>query len=452
MKGISLFASGGIGDLALRAVGVDVILSNEILHDRAQIFMQNFPECEMLVGDIWDLKESIIATTKDKLKGAPLDFMLATPPCQGMSKNGRGKLLSIIRKGERPELDPRNQLIIPTVEIVKALLPNTIVFENVPEMKDTLIDYQGNLINIISFIKSELEPLGYVGTEEVVEFANYGVPQRRQRLITIFSRDPELVNYFQQSFSYLPEPTHSNQPGYGQKPWVSVYEVIGALPKLNAKSKTLASHKNIPFHRVPILDEEKYFWVSNTPPEAGAFDNQCSKCGHNENVIHGASKDKEGINRSNTATPIYCENCGELLPRPWVKQNGEYRLMKGYTSAYRRMKWNLPATALTTNLSYACSDSKLHPEQNRVLSLYEAFIIHTIDKYKYDWIRADGKGTSDKLIREIIGESVPPYGLEKILNHLIELSKSNLSKIKLKQGQTRLFKEPEMIYNLVPEL
>ena len=39
--------------------------------------------------------------------------------------------------------------------------------------------------------------------------------------------------------------------------------------------------------------------------------------------------------------------------------------MKGYTSAYRRMKWDYPANTLTTNLSYACSDNKLHPRRNR---------------------------------------------------------------------------------------
>ena len=159
--------------------------------------------------------------------------------------------------------------------------------------------------------------------------------------------------------------------------------------------------------------------------------------------------------KPNENTPIYCTECGSLLPRPWVIENGEYRLMKGFTSAYKRMKWDAPANALTTNLSYACSDSKLHPEQNRVLSLYEAFIIHTISDFTYVWKRTDGAKVSDKTIREIIGESIPPRGLKIIISHLCKLLKSepieaivyenNLS------SQYVLF-EPQVAYNSLSPL
>ncbi len=63
-----------------------------------------------------------------------LDIFFATPPCQGMSKNGRGKLLQGVRAGRKPSLDARNRLIIPTLEIARALKPRLVVFENVPEM------------------------------------------------------------------------------------------------------------------------------------------------------------------------------------------------------------------------------------------------------------------------------------------------------------------------------
>lgn len=451
MKGISLFASGGIGDLALRNVGVDVVVANELIEERAEVFKSNFPDCSMIVGDINQVFDDIINQTKEVLKGQDLDFILATPPCQGMSKNGRGKLLSLIRKGERPKLDMRNQLIVPTINIVKELSPEIIVFENVPEMKDTLIEYDHKLINILDFINEQLCPIGYSGTAEVVEFADYGVPQRRQRLITVYSKNNSLVEYFNQHFSYLPRTTHSNSD-LRKKPWVTVRDAISKVPILDAKDKTTSVNEEIKFHRVPLLDEEKYFWVSNTPPESGAFDNQCVSCGYDKNPTHSSSKDKNGINRANKDTPLYCVNCGELLPRPWVKKGENFRLMKGYTSAYRRMKWNLPATALTTNLSYACSDSKLHPEQNRVLSLYEAFIIHTIDKYHYDWNRADNKRVSDKLIREIIGESIPPKGLEVLLKHIVEIYTNKNTTLSSKDEQLRLFQEPVEFYNLSPEL
>ena len=95
---------------------------------------------------------------------------------------------------------------------------------------------------------------------------------------------------------------------------------------------------------------DKYFWVSNTPVGKGAFDNQCVSptCGHEGNATHGSTRDELGVNRSLQTTPIHCERCGELLPRPWVREaDGRVRLMKGYTSAYKRMSGDLPASALT---------------------------------------------------------------------------------------------------------
>lgn len=447
MNGLTLFASGGIGDLALRQAGVDVLVANELLHERAEVFKYNFPECEMIVGDIWALQNKIIATVEQKLNGASLDFLLATPPCQGMSKNGRGKLLSLIRQGIRSELDQRNQLIIPTVNIIKALRPKVVVLENVPEMKDTFISVDDNLLNIIDFVKSNLQPLGYVGGAEVVEFADYGVPQRRQRLITIFSKDEKMIEYYQRFFSFIPKPTHKQVPINGYKLWVTLRDAISKTPPLDAINSARAA-SSIPYHYVPVFDADKYFWVSNTPPEQGAFDNQCVKCDHQSNSTHKSTKDINGINRANENTPIRCSQCNELLPRPWVIHNGEYRIMKGYTSAYRRMKWDYPANALTTNLSYACSDSKIHPEQNRVLSLYEAFIVHTVDQYTYHWARQDGKKVSDKLIREIIGESIPPKGLEYILKYVADLYKGKTKAYTPINNQMRLFQEKENIHSL----
>lgn len=94
--------------------------------------------------------------------------------------------------------------------------------------------------------------------------------------------------------------------------------------------------------------------------------------------------------------------------------------MKGFTSAYKRMAWDAPAPTLTRNLSYACSDHKLHPTQHRVLSLYEALRLHTVTDYAFSWNRADGKAVSAKLMRELIGESVPPLGAACIFAHLAQ--------------------------------
>ena len=421
MKVVSLFACGGIGDLSLRKAGFEVIVANELIEERAEVFKFNYPKSNVIIGDIWEKKQEIIATIKSLLSGDRLDFVFATPPCQGMSKNGRGKLLNLIRKGVKSEVDFRNLLIIPTIEIFLASGAHTLVIENVPEMENTFIpspNKSGQIISIIDFIK---ESIGseFVSSINVVEFADFGVPQNRQRLICIFTKNLELKRHMSRFGTLFPNKTHSKNGNHLPK-WKSVRDAISHLPPLDAAKPETAKHNDIPFHYVPLLDSEKYFWVSNTPPEKGAFDNQCvnPSCKFDKNPTHSCGKNAEGVNKASTTTPIYCIKCGHVLPRPWVKDGDVFRLMKGYTSAYKRMSGDAPASTLTRNLSYACSDNKLHPSQNRVLSLYEAMILHTVTEYEFYWQRSSGKRVSDKLVREIIGESIPPIGLESIFSHL----------------------------------
>ncbi len=423
LTAISLFASSGIGDLALRSAGGRLLVANEFMPDRAGLLRVNFPEAEVIAGDIRELWPAIVDLTRERLGEAELDVLFATPPCQGMSKNGRGKLLRGVRDGLRDALDPRNQLATFVPPIVSALKPRLVVFENVPEMDGTLIlDEHGGLVELLDAVAGAMPD--YVGCWKVVEFADYGVPQRRQRLITVFIRrdvagDLSRLSRRDLTSRVFPPPTHSQAPTLLETPWITVSEVIGHLPPLDAKSAAEARHPELDFHYVPLLDEQKYWWVANTPPGFSAFDNQCAnpECGFKSNPTHGTSREG-GINRARVDTPIFCVACGSLLPRPIVHDEDGPRLMKGFTSAYKRMSGSLPASAMTRNLSYACSDQKLHPTQNRVLSLLEAMMLQTIADYEYKWILPNGKRASDKLIRDSIGESVPPRGLQMLFEHL----------------------------------
>jgi DNA (cytosine-5)-methyltransferase 1 len=429
----SLFSSGGVGDLALRAAGATILVANELLDDRAAVYEANFPSTQMLRGDVRKLQSTIVKSTLSKVDWDGLDILFATPPCQGMSKNGMGKLLNEVRAGRRPALDQRNQLIISAVEIAKQLRPKLVVFENVPEMERTLIMHNDQLMPILEYVASELGPRGYVGDARVVQFADYGVPQRRQRLIAVYSRIPNISKLLRERSGWLASPTHSKMPSLLEARWQTVADVIGHLPPLDARSKSAAT-SSIAYHSVPVLDEEKYFWVSNTPPGASAFDNQCVNplCRFAGNPTHGSQRTSDGINKARVDTPIHCARCGELLPRPWTRKDGKIQLMSGFTSAYKRMRPDLPASALTRNFSYACSDQKLHPSQNRVLSILEASIIQTLDRFDYKWLRSDGRKVSDKLIREIISESIPPLGLQLIFEHLIELVQQSPSRTQTK--------------------
>lgn len=342
-----------------------------------------------------------------------------------MSKNGRGKLLNAIRSGQRPPFDERNRLILPTLRIASELKPRTVLFENVPEMANTVVlDERGEALLVLDLIRERLGP-EYVGRGEVVEFADYGVPECRQRLITIFSRDPDMHRWFEATGTFLPPASHSRNGRSGRLPWVTLRDAISEFPAIDAGDATRAASE-VPFHRVPLLDESKYWWVRHTPPEKSAFDNQCVACGFTRNPSHVARRGSDGINRTSDSTPVYCLECGAVLPRPSVQREGKHEIMRGFASAYKRMSYDEPASTLTRNLSYACSDNKLHPEQNRVLSLREAFRVHTIDRFPYEWKRKDGKPVSDKLIREVIGESVPPDGLRRIVGHLLNISAGSL--------------------------
>jgi DNA (cytosine-5)-methyltransferase 1 len=439
MNAISLFSGAGIGDIGLRAAGFNFLGFCELEGDRLQLTETNFEGAKFFVGDIWKTHLEVI----DFFSNTKIDLITCTAPCQGMSKNGQGTLLKNIREGRRPKLDPRNRLIIPALEIIKRLKPQFIIFENVSEMRRTYIEGVDNkIISILDLIRSQLGD-EYVGKAYDVEFANYGVPQRRQRLITVYSRNAFHRKFFSEGYELIPPETHAKTPEIGKKKWISVTDAISYFPPLDAATKVLSEHAMINFHRVPLLDEKKYFWVEHTPLGKSAFDNQCVSCGWDQNPIHATGRNKSGVNQASKTTPINCVKCGSLLPRPTASNpDGTLRIMSGFTSAYKRMAPDLPSPTLTRNFSYACSDSKLHPTQNRVLSIAEALAIHTMSDYPYKWIRRQSDRdilASDALIRLVIGESIPPKFMEILGRYLITTSTGEMQDHYIPRVQRNLF-------------
>ena len=436
LKAVSLFTGAGIGDIGFREAGYSFCLMTEKEPQRLSLAEINFSKAEMCVGDINELVEEVVYKVLSILtrENTELDMLSCTAPCQGMSKSGQGTLLRNIRHGKRPKFDPRNRLILPALSIIHRLSPRFVVFENVCEMRNTMIeDENGKIRSILDIIDTRLAD-DYVGKAYDIQFADYGIPQRRKRLITVYTRDEVAIEHYQKGVELVPNKTHSKNGTNGLNAWTSVTEAIRGFPPLDAKSKETASNPDIPFHRVPVLDKVKYEWVKYALPGASAFDNQCinPKCKYKYNRLHGTLKNHKGINQSNKNTPLYCERCGSLLPRPHtVHKDGSLKIMSGYTSAYKRMDPILPCPALTRNLSYPCSDHKIHPFENRVLSLAEAFVIQTISSYNYMWgpIK-DQKGrfkpvASDTLIRLTLGESIPPKFTELLGRHLIKMTRKD---------------------------
>lgn len=417
---LSLFSSAGIGELGIKASGLKILLSNELLKNRCALYQENYPETKSICGDIWVLKEKIVEEWNALNVGSPF-LIYATPPCQGMSFNSVGKRLQEIRNGRKPKDDPRNQLIIPSLEIIKKLRPEWILFENVQEMQNTIIPTsEGIYKNIIEYIKEVLTP-DYCGGAEVVNCADYGIPQTRVRLITIFTRNEEGKAYYRKHHSFMPPRTHSEKGDAGRKPWVTLRETIGQLPPLSAE-KGKNKCDDIPWHVVPVVKENKFWWISNTPFNETAYNNQCVVCGFSENARHGMFF-QDGRHISKKDTPIYCEKCNSLLPRPTMvdKNTGELRMIKGFDSAYRRMSWDTPSPTLTQLFQSEASDKKIHPSQNRTLSIYEGLCIQTIADYEYKF-SVSGVPISANACCQVIGESVPPRLIELICNNILSIS------------------------------
>jgi len=432
--GVSLFSGAGIGDLGFRNAGVDFKVMCEKEADRAALARLNFQNVKFFL-EIQSEMDMIINHINDEKNKFKEDIFLCscTAPCQGMSKNGMGKILNNVRSGKRPILDPRNRLILPALKIIKKIDPMIVFFENVIEMRNTVIlDEFGEYRRILDIIRSELYPR-YTGRAYDIEMADYGIPQKRKRLITIYTRSDKIKRLFEDGTPLIPPATHSRFAKGGLKEWVSVWNAIKDFSPLDASCREKARDKSNPFHRVNVLDEKKYEWIKHTPTGRSAFDNQCinPECMYQLNPSHGTNKTQDGINRSNKDTPLYCVKCGSLLPRPYtVEKNGSIRLMSGYTSAYKRMDEDFPASTLTRNFSFPCSDNKIHPTQNRVLSIAEALKIQTISNFEYNWgpikLNGSNKQASDTLIRKVIGESIPPMFTYMAGKYLWSLLSGNL--------------------------
>jgi DNA (cytosine-5)-methyltransferase 1 len=435
-EAVCLFSSAGIGELGIAANGINILASNEILQDRHELYQQNFPGTKAFLGDVKEVKDQLLHYVHASKKSEELFLLYATPPCQGMSSNGAGRLKYEARLGNRSEIDERNRLVIPAMQIINALRPVWVLFENVPGMERTVIkDERGRDTLILDYISASLGP-EYAGWSEVVACSDFGIPQTRKRLIAVYTRDPRGVKRAQshgQSF-FL--------DGDKSAP-VTLRDAIGHLPSLDSRSGCEANIEFNEYHFVPVMKEEKYWWVSHTREGDTAYNNQCvaEGCGYQGNALHRDIQEG-GRWTSNKSTPIYCEKCGSLLPRPSIvdQDTGERRLIRGFHSAYRRMLWDEPARALTKNMQFEASDNKIHPVQNRVLSLYEAMILQTVAAYNYSF-KVEGKTVPRSLIAKVLGESVPPLLIDIICRKMIEISSGRRKSFRDAKsgGQLQLF-------------
>jgi DNA (cytosine-5)-methyltransferase 1 len=105
------------------------------------------------------------------------NFLLATPPCQGMSVAGK-----------MDEDDIRNKLIEVVINFIKRTKPNNVLIENVPGILKFSVNINGVNLLIKDYIIKSLTPLGYFINYKVVDAADYLTPQHRKRAIFLISK------------------------------------------------------------------------------------------------------------------------------------------------------------------------------------------------------------------------------------------------------------------------
>lgn len=168
-KSVDLFCGLGGLTYGLKQAGIKSVISNDIEPAFCHTLKVNNPEIYTYCGDITlaETKQHII----DYAKNNEADIICGGPPCQGFSL-----------AGFRADNDPRNQLFRDFVELVKAINPKVIVFENV----EGLLSYQnGETYQNILQLFSELN---YNTEGRTLQTEQYGVPQKRKRVIIICTR------------------------------------------------------------------------------------------------------------------------------------------------------------------------------------------------------------------------------------------------------------------------
>ncbi|MCG2711437.1 MAG: DNA cytosine methyltransferase [Candidatus Omnitrophica bacterium] len=165
---IDLFAGcGGLSE-GLKQAGFCTIAACEIDPVAVATYRLNHPSVTVFENDIKLVNTSEV---KKLLGGEPLHLLAGCPPCQGFSSLRRLNKKRSVRDG-------RNSLVDEYYRFIEKLRPLTIMMENVPGLQ--------NYFKFQNMIK-KLERMGYRLDTAVVNVADYGVPQRRKRLIVVGS-------------------------------------------------------------------------------------------------------------------------------------------------------------------------------------------------------------------------------------------------------------------------
>ncbi len=348
MTGFSLFSGAGIGETYLEDVGVFIRTANELIPRRAELYKALYPRCNMICGDITspDVYKKIVESA------AGSDFLIASPPCQGMSVAGKN------RHQDTMSEDPRNYLINYVFDAIEIVKPKFVLIENVPMLLRFELPYKGEMHTVVDILHSRFG--NYYNIDgKTVDAADYGVPQTRLRaIIKMWVKEAEWP---------WPVPVIKK---------VTVRNAIGHLPSLEAGQRS-----SIPWHFARPHDKRHVEWMKHTATGKSAFSNDV-----------------------------------------YFPQKPDGTRIKGYESSYRRIKWDEPAPTITMRNDAISSQRNVHPGRKlsdgtysdaRVLTPYELMLLSSLPA---NWRLPED--TPEILVRQVIGESIPPLMIKEIVGEL----------------------------------
>lgn len=349
MKAISLFSCIGVAEYYLNSIGIDVVVASDIDKRRCDVYKYLYPDTAIICGDIRnnETKKAIL----NAIKGHKIDIVISTPPCQGMSSAGKNRSYSSLSKRN----DERNHLILESFDIINAVSPSYILFENVPRILKIRLPYQNEYLTIEQILDKRFGK-DYNIKIDILNCCHYDIPQNRERcFIRLYKKGLIWEN-----------PVESEHI-------ITLREAIGDLPSLEA-----GEYSDIKNHWARQHPKEQIEWLHHTPEGCSAVTNP------------------------------------EHYPQ---KPSGER--IKCYANCYKRMVWDAPAPTVTMRNEIMSSQDKVHPgrylgnglwSDARVLTLRELLIIMSLpgDLSLPSTI-------SDTALRQFIGEGIPPLMLKKIM-------------------------------------
>lgn len=203
MRVVSLFAGVGGMDLGFIMAGHKIVWANDNYFDAVETYKKNIGE-HIVYGDIKNIPSDRIPDC---------DIVIGGFPCQGYS----------VANMKRNIRDSRNMLYLEMLRIVRDKKPKFFLAENV---KGILSLGKGKVINSII---SDFQKIGYEVKHCYLSAADYGVPQKRERVFILGTRRDLKI-----SIKFPPIPTHTDPVtlfSNGLKPWVSVGEALKGIPE-----------------------------------------------------------------------------------------------------------------------------------------------------------------------------------------------------------------------------